>query len=79
MKLGERGDGKVLVPTPGAMQPRVRQPARVAAKVREFLARDKVRVPRSVQPLNPGFSLLERMRADKVARVRDRKTKVREA
>lgn len=72
MKLGERGGREAAESTPGALKPRQRLPAKIAAKVRKFLARDKHRVPRSVQPLNPGFALLERMRAQKTMKVRSK-------
>jgi hypothetical protein len=76
VKLGRQGDANVD-PAPGALKPRQRLPAAIAAKVHRFMARDAHQLPRSVQPLNPGFALLERMRAEKTTKVRGERAKVR--
>jgi hypothetical protein len=58
----------------GDVRPLLRRKApsaeRISARVAKFCACDAPVVPEGVQPLNPGFFRLERMRSAQVTKVR---------
>lgn len=67
MRLGGRGDRGGIAHGEGPLPGRRRKPraaALIKARVSAFLERDRPVAAEGVIPLNPGFFVLERMRAE---------------